>query len=189
MNLIKTPKRKVVSSLLQQSAGVDPASPEYKFHSQDIIDVCADLLTQYQATKKDLDDEWAKTKKASEELQASLKKKMSANKKAMDGLELSIAKLAKEIAEHRTDLVEADAQLKDDQLYLKDLTARCEARANDYDQRSAMRGNELNALKEALTILKNDVKDATDVNQRAFFLQNTSIKPTANSTPIAVVAV
>merc|ERR1719453_1254091 len=90
----------------------------------------------------------------------------------MDGLELNIEKLAKEIAEHRTDLVEADAQLQDDELYLKDLTARCEARANDYDQRSAMRNDELTAFTTALEVLTGTVKSTSDaVNERALFIQ------------------
>merc|ERR1719261_1709463 len=48
--------------------------------------------------------------------------------------------------------------LKDDQLYMKDLTKQCEDRANDFDQRSAERENELKALTEALEILKGKVQ-------------------------------
>merc|ERR1719478_365109 len=106
----------------------------------------------------------------------------------MDALKRNINKLTKEIAQHREDLVTADGVLKDDELYLKDLTARCEDRANDYDQRSAMRGDELSALTEALKVLKGDVKGrADDVNKRAL-IQEASVasEPTAkNSAPAA----
>merc|ERR1719199_1676181 len=85
----------------------------------------------------------------------------------MAALVKNIDKLAKEIAEHRGDLVEAEGVMKDDELYLKDLTAQCEARANDYDQRSSMRNDELTALNKALEILKGDVKGRADkVNER-----------------------
>merc|ERR1719482_386200 len=105
-------------------------------------------------------------------MKASLKKKLAANKDAMESLEKNIAKLKKEIASHREDLVTADGVLKDDELYLKDLTARCEDRANDYDQRSAMRGDELGALTQALKVLKGTVSEKTKVNVRALFLQH-----------------
>merc|ERR1719174_2374759 len=94
---------------------------------------------------------------------------MSANEDAMKQLKKDIARLAEEIAQHRSDLVIAEGQMKDDEQYLKDLQARCEDRANDYDQRSAMRGDELSALDAALKVLKGDVKGrADDVNVRAF---------------------
>merc|ERR1719262_982854 len=91
----------------------------------------------------------------------------------MDALKRNINKLAKEIAQHREDLVTADGLLKDDESYLKDLTARCEDRANDYDQRSAMRGDELTALKQALKVLKGTVAEKDKAaNVRALFLQH-----------------
>jgi len=115
-----------------------------------------------------LDAEWAKTKLGCTEMKASLKKQLSSNKAAMDALVKSIAKLKKEIAQHREDLVTSNDVLKDDELYLKDMTARCEDRANDYDQRSAMRNDELSALTTALKVLTGKVKKTdTAVNQRA----------------------
>merc|ERR1740130_1693959 len=121
---------------------VDPADPEYNFHSGDIVSLLKDLF-------------------------GDSKKEMGSNSDAMKSLEKNIQKLAKEIANHRGNLVEANSDLKDDEVYLKDLTAQCEARANDYDQRSSMRNSELTALTQALSILKGSVKGAADdVNQR-----------------------
>jgi len=74
--------------------------------------------------------------------------------------------LQTQIAEDRSSLVESEAGMKDDQLYLKDLTKECEERANDYDQQSQMRGDEIGALSSALDILKNKVKGAE--GERAF---------------------
>jgi len=178
MSLISTPKHKAVAALIQ--ASVDPNDPEYNFHSNDIISVCNDLLVEYKASKKDLDDEWAKTKKGCEETQASLKKKLGANTDAMNQLDKDIARLEKEIAQHRENLVTADGILQDDELYLKDLTARCEDRANDYDQRSAMRNGELDALAGALKVLKGTVKAATSANKRALLQKSSgAARPTA----------
>jgi len=174
MSMLTTPKHKAVAALIQQSAGVDPSDPEYNFHSQDIIDVCKQLLTDYKAEKKTLDTEYDKTKKGCDAMKASLRKKLSANKSAMEALSKNIQKMQKEIAQHRTDLIESDSTLKDAEAYLKDLQARCEDRANDYDQRSAMRGDELSALTGALKVLTGTVDSATAVNKRALFIQNAS---------------
>merc|ERR1719380_206475 len=89
----------------------------------------------------------------------------------MDSLEKNIAKLKEEIAAHREDLIEAQGLLKDDEQYLKDLTARCEDRAHDYDQRSQMRADEITALSQALDVLQNKVESETEVNKRAAFIQ------------------
>jgi hypothetical protein len=190
MGVALPPKHTAVLALLQQGTNVDPSDPEYKFHSQDIIDLCEKLLDDYTANKKDLDAEYEKTSKACDEMKASLREKMKANKQAMKALEKNIEKLAKEIAEHRIDLVQAEAVMKDDELYLNDLLARCEARAHDYDQRSAMRGEELSALTEALGVLTKDVKGRADaVNKRALFLQKAAMKgQKAKTTPVAKVA-
>merc|ERR1740133_245624 len=162
MSMLKTPKHKAVAAFLQTS--VDPSDPEFKFHSNDIINVCEELLVDYKGSKKDLDNEWDKTDKGCKQTKASLRKKMSANQKAMDSLTKNIAKLAKEIASHREDLITAQGVLQDDELYLKDLQSRCEDRANDYDQRSAMRGSELDAFNGALKVLTGTVDAATSVN-------------------------
>merc|ERR1719253_1167711 len=171
MSLLKAPKHKATVAFIQQATSADPSDPEYKYHSNDIIDLCEKLLGDYKASKKELDDEWSKTKKGCEEMKASLKKQLSSNKDAMDALEKNIAKLKKEIASHREDLITAEGVLKDDELYLKDLTSRCEDRANDYDQRSAMRGDELTALTQALKVLTGTVAKKDDVNVRALFVQ------------------
>jgi len=187
MSLLKTQKHKATAAFIQTA--VDPSDPEFKFHSDGIIDVCNDLLTDYKATKKTLDDEWDKTSKACDAMKLSLREKLSANSDAMDGLDKNIAKLTKEIAQHREDLVTSNEILKDDEAYLKDLTARCEDRANDYDQRSAMRGNEIAAFTEALNVLTGTVKGATSVNKRAL-LQRAKVAhvaPVASNTVEAVV--
>jgi hypothetical protein len=167
MNLLKTPKHKATAALLQQSSAVDPLDPEYKYHSDDIIELCEKLLEDYRGSKRDLDSGWFETKTGCEEMQKSLREQIQANQDAMDQLDKEIQKLKTEIAQHREMLIEAQSTMQDDELYLKDLTKRCEDRANDYDQRSVMRADELKALGEALEILTGTVQDATEVNVRA----------------------
>jgi len=169
MQMVTSPEHKAAASFLQ--AAVDPNDPEYEYHSNDIVKLCESLLKDFSENKKDLDDEHEKAKKAYEEFQRSTTKKKEANKRAMEALDKSIARLSKQIAQDRGDLVTSQGILSDDELYLKDLTARCEARANDFDQRSSMRNDEITAISTALKVLKDEVQPADKANQRALFIQ------------------
>merc|ERR1719343_560575 len=167
--LIRHPKKQIVAKLLQATEGVDPLDPEYQYHSQGVLDTLAELLQQFQEEKDATDQEWAKTKKTCDDTKAALTSEMSANTAAMTMLSTDIETLKSGIASTREGLVNAEALLKDDQVYLQDLTKQCEARAKDWDQRSQLRAGELKALAEALTILKSRVEaEDVKVNKRAF---------------------
>merc|ERR1719359_1007187 len=142
LNLIDARKKKAVTAFLQ----VDPNDPEYKFHSQNIIEILEMLLEDFRAEKAEVDAEWEKISKSLKDMIANTEKEIGANLEAIDAAEKKIATLKTEIAEAREALVNAEALLKDDQLYLKDLTKQCEDRANDWDQRTQMRAEELEAL-------------------------------------------
>merc|ERR1719277_1529119 len=84
----------------------------------------------------------------------------------------AITKLKGDIAAARESLMNYEFNLKEDQLYLKDLTERCEVRAKDWDQRSQLRGDELKAIEEALAILVTNItKLDTAVNKRVVLIQ------------------
>merc|ERR1719158_1493489 len=82
-------------------------------------------------------------------------------KKSAEG-DLDKAKKAKSatvtaIEEKMGELTTVSATLLDDQAYLKELAATCEATAKTWDQRSSMRADELSALTEAISIIKGTV--------------------------------
>merc|ERR1719379_1160202 len=109
-------------------------------------------------------------------MKASLTSQMSSNAAAMKTLGTEIYTLKSDIASTREGLVNAEAMLKDDEVYLQDLTVQCEARAKDWDQRSELRAGELKALSEALTILTEKVSPQdVAVNKRALFQQNVKL--------------
>jgi len=167
LNLVKTPKMTAVAAFLQTN--VDPTDPDYKYHSQGIIDVMTDLLSDFKAEKSQLDEEWGKTETAENDLISDLESQMGENANTISTLKGDVEGLGTKIAQHRENLVMAEAIMKDDQLYLKDLTERCEQRAGAYDQRSVMRADEIKALSEALQILDERVKVADEsANVRAF---------------------
>jgi len=165
--IMGSPRAHSVMSLL----GVDPDDPEFKFHSDEIIDVCEKLLVEYKQTKKAVDAEFMKSSKAFAEMKASLKKQIEVHEIAIYRTAMELHYQDEEIAYHREDLITANEQLKDDEQYLNELTARCEDRAKDYDQRSAMRGGELAALTNALKVLTG-ARRADAVNVRAAFVES-----------------
>merc|ERR1719217_1880168 len=65
-------------------------------------------------------------------------------------------------------MVQEEATLKDDELYLKDLTSKCELKAREWDQRSQMRSEEVTALTAALKIIKEGASANEAANKRAF---------------------
>lgn len=167
LGLVKASKINAVATFLQSK--VDPDDPDYKYHSQGIIEVMSDLLKDFNAEKKNIDEEWAKTKKAETDLIADLEGQMTENLNSIGTLKRDVETLGTDIAKAREDLVNAESLMKDDQLYLKDLTERCEQRAGAFDQRSAMRADEIKALSQALELLKGKVKDSdAAANERAF---------------------
>jgi DNA repair exonuclease SbcCD ATPase subunit len=169
-------KLQKVTAFLQSS--VDPSDPEYKYHSQGILDVLSDTLKDFNNEKKDVDAEWEKTETAENNLITDTEGQMTENSNSIETLEGDVETLATEIAGHREDLVDAEGLLKDDELYLKDLTERCEQRSHAYDQRSSMRAQELEALNTATGILKDKVKGADEgANERALLQEKAKAAP------------
>jgi len=167
------PKWAAASAFLQSK--VDPDDPEYKFHSKCIISVLEKLEEEFRQQKEDQDDEWKKTEATCDETKKDLGDQISSTKDLIDKLATEIDKLTELVAETRGELVDEQASLQDSRLYMKDLSALCEKRANEWDQRTTMRGGEVEALSKALKILKGKVSDTDEVNERAL-LQYKSVQ-------------
>merc|ERR1719181_1550659 len=139
-------------------------------------------LWRLKLRKKDVDEEWGKTETAENNLITDTEGQMTENANSIETLEGDVETLATEIAGHREDLVDAEGLLKDDELYLKDLTERCEQRAHAYDQRSSMRAQELEALNTATGILKDKVKvNDESANERALLQEKSHASLPAKS--------
>jgi len=165
------PKWSSVAALLQQHAKVDPSDPDYKFHSQGIVDILKKLLDEFTTKKADTDSDWSNTKKTLEDTIDKLTKELDLNSKIRDSLKVDIDKMVAEAADIRGKLVEATAQLQDDEAYMKELTQLCEVRSKDWDQRAQMRAGELEALTQALNVMTEKVKAADEeANKRALLL-------------------
>jgi len=86
--------------------------------------------------------------------------KLGEEKDLKDAQELKDQKMEK-IANDQQALTATNAQMTDDQAYIKDLTDKCNLKSRQWAQRSQMRSEELTALATAITIVKGRVADHT----------------------------
>ena len=149
--------KKVVTALISQPSDV-PVS-DYDFHSGDIISTLEGLLGEFRTSRTNLENENAQSKS---DFDLAMQNKHDVKKQA----ELSLENAQKEratttesIATANEDLTATNAVLNDDRVYLKALTEKCEAKAKQWDQRSAMRADELAALTQALAVLESTVAE------------------------------
>mmetsp|Transcript_4967 Transcript_4967/g.11656 ORF Transcript_4967/g.11656 Transcript_4967/m.11656 type:complete len:727 (+) Transcript_4967:74-2254(+) len=166
MKLISAgPRWGSVSAFLQSA--VDPQDPDYKYHVQPVLDILAQLKAMLMKEKDEATSEFDKLKLSCSDTERDLTSQMSLNTATISQLQTAIGTSTSKIASTRGSLVELQDLLKDDQLYLKDLTTLCEQRAKDWDQRSQLRGNELQTLAVTLQILTGKVAETEVVNERA----------------------
>merc|ERR1719313_2824487 len=159
--------QRAVAVLLQADADEAPEG-EFSFHSDDIIETIKDLEKEFKDKKDEVESNEAQNKKDFEEMMKSLEE----DKKHAEET-LATKKEEKDTADGKVAKAQEDmdleaAALADDQLYLKDLTMKCELKAREFDQQSKMRAEEVVALESAMKIIKEKVKDnADDANKRA----------------------
>merc|ERR1719421_2034144 len=156
-----SPKRqRAISAFLQEDAD-DAPEGDFAFHSDDIIATLSDLEKDFKAKKAEVDQIEGQNKKDYNEImktKTSEKKTAESDKKTAESDKDTADE---EIAKATDSLVEEEA-LKDDELYLKDLTAKCELKAREWDQRSKMREGELTAVAKALQIITDRAKSASE---------------------------
>merc|ERR1719213_568415 len=170
LGLGKKSNKKVITALLSQP---DVPVSDYDFHSGDIIKTLEGLLNEFRQSRTDLENDEAQSKS---DYNLAMQAKLDVLKQAQLSLENAQkdrAKTTEAIATANEDLTATNAQLNDDRVYLKDLTSKCETKAKEWDQRSAMRADELAALTQALAVLESTVTTkagATGSGGRAMLL-------------------
>merc|ERR1719316_2200557 len=137
-----------VASLLQEMPEVP--DEDYSFHSGGILDLLKDLHKEWTEKKTKLESEEDAASSAFNKAAESKRKEIQADKDL-------ISTESADLAGDQADLTEETALLKDDNTYLRDLTEQCERKAREWDQRSALRGNEITALTKALDIIEGTV--------------------------------
>jgi septal ring factor EnvC (AmiA/AmiB activator) len=170
---VSNPKSiQAVTSLLQQ-----PEVPmeDYTFHSEHIIEILEDLKKDFVDTKNQIDAEEVKSVAAHDAFMQGKTSEKKAAELSLDKAKKAKAATIAAIEEKMGELTTVSATLLDDQEYLKELAAMCEAQAKTWDQRSNMRADELSALTEAISIIKGTVSAKTTEKTIRFVQQRVSL--------------
>jgi len=160
-----------IASLLQEDDTEAPTG-DGEFHSGDIVATLEKLQKDFGGRKTQLDQIEGQNEK---DFTATIKTKTSEKETAQDAkttAESDKSNAEANVATASDDTVLEEATLKDDELYMKDLTERCELKAREWDQRSQMRAGEVTALGKAIDIIKNRAKANESANKRALLQES-----------------
>lgn len=166
---------RAIAALLQEDNSEAPTGDgEMNSGSTGIVATLEELEKDFKGRKTQLDQiegenakdfaQVMKDKQAEKDTAVDAKTTAEGDKSTADG----------NIATATENTVLEEATLKDDELYLKDLTESCELKAREWDQRSQMRKGEVTALTKAIDVIKNGAKDNESANKRALLVQTSA---------------
>ena len=163
---------KRMAAFLQQAPEIP--DEQYSFHSDDIISTIEELKGEFSTNLGEHQEEMGKKKAAHELAVEGLNGQIKAATESKNEKSEQSDKCGRDIATDQGELATTDANLKDDQHFLKDLTDKCEQRAAEWDQRSKQRAGELDALRQALEILTGTVTDMDAAANKRALIQKAS---------------
>merc|ERR1719261_1112499 len=135
-----------------------PAPGAYEFQSGGIVDTLKDLKAKFEKRRDDLQTEEDAAQASYDAAAGAKREQIDTDKATLETEEDNFATTQSDIATTTEELTEEKAQLNDNNLYLKDITATCEMKAKEWDQRSVSRGGEITAISKALEILTGTVQ-------------------------------
>merc|ERR1719506_2854340 len=125
--------------------------------SSSITDILNQLLTDWKAKTKKLEDNEKAKKELYDRTSAELRQMIIDTEASIESSKIQLSETKATLATTKGQLTETKANLHDDNKYLKDLMAQCEEKAKEWDQRSTMRAGELKALQTAIDIVGGSV--------------------------------
>mmetsp|Transcript_15144 Transcript_15144/g.27606 ORF Transcript_15144/g.27606 Transcript_15144/m.27606 type:complete len:736 (+) Transcript_15144:70-2277(+) len=156
---MSSPRSQKLVSFLSEPA--DVPTENYKFRSGDIITTLEGLLDSFRAEKTAVDDAEVKALAAHKQFIQGKTDEVKAFTLSLEQDTQRKAETQEQMEVASQDLSGVKATLKDDKEYLAGLTTMCQDRAKTWDQRSTLRQNELQALTEALDVVKGAITDKT----------------------------
>merc|ERR1719174_3056619 len=156
--------RKVVTMLLSDKQPItDVPVADYTFHAGGIIETLEDLLNTFREKRTSLESDNTSAQSSYDLATQAKNDQVNTAQQNLEAKTKERAEVTEDISTNQADLTETNAVLNDDRLYLKDLTAKCEAKAKLWDQRSQMRADELAALTQALVVLQGSVAAKAEI--------------------------
>ena len=166
--------QRMMNALLQEEDDGVPES-DFESHTGDLTALMQDLAKRYEDKKAKCEEEEAAAVKAHNSYISSKTSQRETAEGDLSSRTEDLGTCMQDIGAAEEALSDAKAMLDDDETYLKDLTAKCELKAREWDQRSQMRADELTALNKALGVMTDRVKVKSDqANKRALVQKDDS---------------
>ena len=143
----------------------------YEYQSNDIIAVLENLKDQFLENKKELDEDEFDTNAAFERKKLGLVNEAKFATKDKKEKTATMEAKTEELEDTKEARDEETNAMNADQRFLDTLTAECQQKATDWDQRSRTRSGELKALSEALTALESGAADQYAANKKLNLIQ------------------
>merc|ERR1719199_1182566 len=134
--------------------GGSPGGPSH-FESQSggVLSMVEGLGTKFEEQREQVEKEETTEKNAHEMLQADLADQMEGATKNREKKAAFKAQRETEKADSSGELADTEATLAEDEKFLQDLTAECEQKAVDFEQRQQTRQGEIEAISKAIEIM------------------------------------
>jgi len=157
-SLLPKESKKVVAAFLAQDpeVGLGVSAPEanaYEFQSGGIVEMLEKLQDKFEDERSDLQKAETNSRHAFDMLMQDLTAQIEHNTQARSDKAAAKAKKLQAAADAKGDLVDTTATRDDDSKYLSDLTATCQQKASDFENRQQLRADELAAIEKAIEIL------------------------------------
>merc|ERR1719261_1290050 len=173
---IPTHHKKALLKFMQQASDGEEEPAGYSLHSAEVVTTLKGLLKTFKQKKIQADNEEMHSRQEYEMAAAARANQIKALNKAVTEKSEQVAALEEEINAAETEKLETENAKNADRQFLDDLAAKCEQKAQIYDQRSSTRTAELTAIAEALELLKGDVSKMYPANDLGLIRKKTSVK-------------
>jgi cell division septum initiation protein DivIVA len=175
-------------SLLSQA----PQAHGYEFQSGGVVEMLQKLADKFADEQSALEKKEVNAKHAYDMLMQDLTAQIEHNTQARTEKSEAKGQKLQAAADAKGDLADTTATRDDDSKYLSDLTATCEQKASDFENRQQLRADEITAIEKAIEILSSgSVSGAADKHLPALvqtsFLQVKSASQALNVNQIKAV--
>jgi hypothetical protein len=164
--IIPAAQKPVVTAFLSEDpetsfAQQEPEVDAYEFQSGGVVEMLQKLKVKFEDEMDTLMKEETNAKHAFEMLSQDLKAQVEHATQAVSEKSSAKAKKQQKAAEAKGTLTDTTATRDDDQKYLSDLTATCEQKASDFENRQQLRADEIAAIEKAVEILSGGAVSGT----------------------------
>jgi len=163
-SLLQTTVGQTLKSLLEHSPAVPDAERSTLLSfletgeggSDQIVGVVAQMKETMEADLKQTTADEGEAKTSFESLQASKTKEVAAAQKAVEEKTVRVGELAVSVAQGKADLEDTQGSLEEDTKFKANLAASCATKSEEWDKRSKLRAEEVQAISETVEMLNGD---------------------------------